>query len=29
MKSWSTPTVREQEAGLEVTSYLPAEVEIL
>ena len=26
-KAWSRPEVREQEVGLEVTSYLPAEVE--
>jgi coenzyme PQQ precursor peptide PqqA len=25
MKVWRKPQVREQEAGLEVTSYLPAE----
>ncbi|KAB2942009.1 MAG: pyrroloquinoline quinone precursor peptide PqqA [Hyphomicrobium sp.] len=25
MKSWSKPQVSEQEVGLEVTSYLPAE----
>jgi coenzyme PQQ precursor peptide PqqA len=27
-KVWSTPEVVEQEVGLEVTSYLPAEIEI-
>lgn len=27
MKVWSKPEVREQEVGLEVTSYLPAEIE--
>ena len=26
-KAWSAPEVTEQEVGLEVTSYLPAEVE--
>jgi coenzyme PQQ precursor peptide PqqA len=26
-KAWSRPEVTEQEVGLEVTSYLPAEVE--
>ncbi|HXE88218.1 MAG TPA: pyrroloquinoline quinone precursor peptide PqqA [Hyphomicrobiaceae bacterium] len=26
-EAWSTPQVMEQEVGLEVTSYLPAEVE--
>jgi len=29
MKTWMTPTVREQEVGLEVTSYLPAEIDII
>ncbi|MGA7117465.1 MAG: pyrroloquinoline quinone precursor peptide PqqA, partial [Hyphomicrobium sp.] len=24
MKTWTKPAVREQEIGLEVTSYLPA-----
>jgi coenzyme PQQ precursor peptide PqqA len=28
MKTWMKPEVREQEVGLEVTSYLPAEVDI-
>lgn len=27
MKSWSKPQVSEQEVGLEVTSYLPAEID--
>ena len=27
MKTWSKPEVREQEVGLEVTSYLPAEID--
>ncbi|MCK5496176.1 MAG: pyrroloquinoline quinone precursor peptide PqqA, partial [Hyphomicrobiaceae bacterium] len=27
MKVWSKPSVREQEVGLEVTSYLPAEID--
>jgi coenzyme PQQ precursor peptide PqqA len=26
-EAWSTPQVTEQEVGLEVTSYLPAEIE--
>ena len=29
MKIWSKPQVREQEIGLEVTSYLPAEIDII
>jgi coenzyme PQQ precursor peptide PqqA len=29
MKVWSKPAVREQEVGLEVTSYLPAEIDII
>ncbi len=29
MKSWMKPEVREQEVGLEVTSYLPAEIDIV
>ena len=29
MKIWSKPAVREQEVGLEVTSYLPAEIDII
>ena len=29
MKIWSMPQVREQEVGLEVTSYLPAEIDIV
>lgn len=29
MKTWSKPAVREQEVGLEVTSYLPAEIDII
>jgi coenzyme PQQ precursor peptide PqqA len=28
MKSWNKPQVREQEVGLEVTSYMPAEIDI-
>jgi len=28
MKVWNKPSVREQEVGLEVTSYLPAEIDI-
>jgi coenzyme PQQ precursor peptide PqqA len=27
MKSWNKPQVREQEVGLEVTSYMPAEID--
>jgi coenzyme PQQ precursor peptide PqqA len=26
-KAWNKPQVSEQEVGLEVTSYLPAEIE--
>ncbi len=29
MKIWSKPEVREQEVGLEVTSYLPAEIDLI
>lgn len=29
MKTWMKPTVREQEVGLEVTSYLPAEIDLI
>lgn len=29
MKSWTKPEVREVEVGLEVTSYLPAEIDII
>ncbi len=29
MKVWRKPAVREQEVGLEVTSYLPAEIDII
>jgi len=29
MKIWNKPTVREQEVGLEVTSYLPAEIDVI
>jgi coenzyme PQQ precursor peptide PqqA len=29
MKVWAKPSVREQEVGLEVTSYLPAEIDII
>jgi coenzyme PQQ precursor peptide PqqA len=29
MKIWNKPLVREQEVGLEVTSYLPAEIDII
>ncbi len=29
MKTWSKPEVRELEVGLEVTSYLPAEIDVI
>jgi coenzyme PQQ precursor peptide PqqA len=29
MKTWMKPQVREQEVGLEVTSYLPAETDVI
>ena len=29
MKIWSKPEVRETEVGLEVTSYLPAEIDVI
>ena len=29
MKVWNKPQVREKEVGLEVTSYLPAEIDIV
>ena len=29
MKIWIAPKVREQAVGLEVTSYLPAEIDIV
>lgn len=29
MKVWSTPEVREQNVGLEVTSYLPADIDLV
>ena len=29
MKSWNKPQIREQEVGLEVTSYLSAEIDII
>lgn len=29
MKVWTKPDVREQEVGLEVTSYLPAEIDVI
>jgi coenzyme PQQ precursor peptide PqqA len=28
MKTWNTPTVTESAVGLEVTSYLPAEIDV-
>jgi coenzyme PQQ precursor peptide PqqA len=27
-KVWNKPTVTEQEVGLEVTSYMPAEIDV-
>ncbi|WP_041300233.1 pyrroloquinoline quinone precursor peptide PqqA [Hyphomicrobium sp. MC1] len=29
MKIWTKPQIREQEVGLEVTSYLSAEIETI
>ena len=29
MRIWNTPQVREQAVGLEVTSYMSAEIEII
>jgi len=29
MKIWNKPQVREQAVGLEVTSYLPAEIDVI
>ncbi len=29
MKIWTKPQVSEQEVGLEVTSYLPAEIDVI
>lgn len=29
MKLWNAPQVREQPVGLEVTSYLPAEIDVI
>jgi coenzyme PQQ precursor peptide PqqA len=29
VKTWTKPAVREQEVGLEVTSYLPAEIDLI
>ena len=29
MKIWNKPQVSEQSVGLEVTSYMPAEIEII
>ena len=29
MKVWSKPAIREQEVGLEVTSYLPADIDVI
>jgi coenzyme PQQ precursor peptide PqqA len=29
MKIWNKPQIREQAVGLEVTSYLPAEIDII
>ena len=29
MKVWTAPEVREQNVGLEVTSYLPADIDLI
>lgn len=29
MKTWTKPAIREQEVGLEVTSYMPAEIDLV
>lgn len=29
MKIWTAPEVREQNVGLEVTSYLPADIDLI
>jgi coenzyme PQQ precursor peptide PqqA len=29
MKVWTAPAVREQNVGLEVTSYLPADIDLI
>lgn len=29
MKIWTAPEVREQNVGLEVTSYMPAEIDLI
>ena len=29
MKTWTAPSVREVEVGLEVTAYLPAEIDVI
>jgi len=29
MKTWTKPEVREESVGLEVTSYLPADIDII
>ena len=29
MKTWTKPEVRETDVGLEVTSYLPAEIDLI
>ncbi len=29
MKIWTAPEVREQNVGLEVTSYLPADIDLV
>ena len=29
MQEWHKPEVTEQEVGLEVTSYLPAEIDVI
>jgi len=29
MKTWNTPSVKEIAVGLEITSYLPADIDII
>ena len=29
MKTWNTPSIKEVSVGLEVTSYLPAEIDVI
>ena len=28
MKTWTTPTVKETSVGLEVTAYMPSEIDV-